>query len=196
MAEWDIYGWQTDAFGFARYSLAVHAPDEFAARVMAFREAIGMADLTSEPHVSTCPSMFQPRDLDAMKAKVADAAAACSSFRLMLDEDPVKCYDHGGDRGGGGVLAVASTEPLLSLRKAMLDAVTGEIQITGGTDRPYRPHVTLLQDADAVETARARKTAPTFYFGDGFDVTSIQLVGRVGPPRGGTRTIVTSFALG
>ena len=44
-----------DAFGYGRYSICIHAPSEIAAAVQTFRERIGMADFTTEPHISVIP---------------------------------------------------------------------------------------------------------------------------------------------
>lgn len=190
MAEgWDIYGNQTDPWGFTRYSLAVHASTSISDKVMGFRNAIGLADLSSEPHVSISAALFQPIDLEDVKRKVAQAASSAVRFRMQFESQALK---HGTNCGG---LAIVPTGALLALRDTMQDAVLGMIQSGGDPNRTYQPHMTLYQGADADETARARQVAGDFDFGDGFDVTSIELVGRVGPPRGGTRGIIASYVL-
>ena len=100
---WDIYGNQTDDWGYTRYSLAVHAPPVLAQEVMAFRAAIGLADLTSEPHVSISASLYQPTDLDDLKTRLARAARTSRPFEVPFADQP----PHLGSHSGG--LAVAAT---------------------------------------------------------------------------------------
>lgn len=187
---WDLFGSQTDPWGFTRYSLVVHTPTDLTDDVMAFRRAIGLADLTSRPHVSVCASLHQPADLEEVKEKVALAATSSDRFRIQFESEPV------AHKEATGWLVVAPTEPLLTLRENIQNAVGELIQGGGDVNRPYRPHVTLYQSASAEEAARAREVAETFKFDDGFEAVSVELVGRVGPPRGGTREIIASFALG
>lgn len=189
MAEdWDIYGSQTDRWGFTRYSLAVHTPADLTDGVMAFRRAIGLADLTSQPHVSISASLYQPTDLDEVRRKVALAAGSSDRFRIQFESEPV------AHKEATGWLVVVPTEPLLALREAIRNAVGELIRGGGNVNRPYRPHVTLYQSASAGEAARARQVAETFNFGEGFEASSVELVGRVGPPRGGTREIIASYS--
>lgn len=187
--DWDIYGSQTDPWGFTRYSLVVHTPADLTDDVMAFRKAIGLADLTSQPHVSISASLYQPTDLDEVKEEVALAAASNDRFRIQFESEPV------AHKEATGWLVVTPTEQLLTLRETIQNAVGTLIQGGGDANRPYRPHVTLYQSAGADEAARAREVAETFNFGNGFEAASVELVGRVGPPRGGTREIIASYAL-
>lgn len=157
--------------------------------VMAFRAAIGMSDLTTEPHVSLCASLFGPQDLDGLRAAIAQVAAATRPFDVT--------YDTGAPVTGdtAGMILVTPSEPLLSLRQALVEATHGLIRSAADPARPFRPHVTLYQDANPVEAEMARHLAADFDFGQGFPAVSLDLVGRVGPPREGTRRILDAFAL-
>ena len=55
----------------------------------------------------------------------------------------------------------------------------------------YHPHVTIFQSATPQESQKGYKIGPQIDFGTGFDVASIELVGRLGQPRGGT--LIESF---
>lgn len=190
MAEmWDIYSEKTDRWGYTRYSLVVHAPQELADKVMSFRDEIGMKDLTSEPHVSVTASLYLPIDLDHIEERVQETAALLRPFRLLFADSPVYHREYSGS------LAVSPTAALLGLRTSIQQAIHGLIQQAEATSGEYRLHLTLYQGADEVVAAMARETCTYFDFGDGFDVASVELVGRVGPPRGGTRKVIKSFEL-
>ena len=187
--DWDLFGWQTDAWGVTRYSLVVHAPTALTDRIMAFRREIGLGDLTSEPHVSLLASMHQPADLEVLKDVVRMAALALGPVRFGFPPGEVT------HRETGGSLPVQTTPDLLTFRQKLVEAVEGHIQLTN-PDKPFSPHVTLYQMAGATEAEAARRIAPAHDFGDGFEAHRIDLVGRVGPPRGGTRKVIAEFDLG
>lgn len=187
---WDVFGNQTDAWGYSRYSLAVHAPPDLHSRIMDFRAAIGLADLTSEPHVSISATMHQPVDMPTLQSHLRNMAQVAYPFRLLFSGAPEQ------RDGGLGWLPVQTTTELLQLRDQVMATTQGQIEAVVVPGRSYRPHVTLYQGASKDEATRANKILPTYDFGDGFDVASMELVGRVGPPRGGTREIITSFWLG
>ena len=50
--------------------------------------------------------------------------------------------------------------------------------------------------ATAEEAARSDELGPQLDLGDGYDVASVELIGRSGHPRGGTFEIIDSFPLG
>lgn|GEM_PF-6282031 len=190
MAEdWDLFGWQTDAWGVTRYSLVIHAPADLTDRILAFRREIGLGDLTSEPHVSLIASMHQPMDLEVLKAAIRQTALALGPLRLDFPPGEVT------HRETGGSLPIVRTPDLLTFRQALVEAVKGHIQLTN-PEKPFSPHVTLYQMAGATEAEAARRIAPDHDFGDGFNAHRIDLVGRVGPPRGGTREVIAEFDLG
>ena len=50
--------------------------------------------------------------------------------------------------------------------------------------------------ATCEEAAKGNELGPKLDLGDGYDVTSVELIGRSGHPRGGTFEIIESFPLG
>lgn len=185
---WNINGEQTDQWGYTRYSLALHTPPDLHQTIMDFRAAIGLADLTSEPHISVSSTLYLPTDLDSLRISLRDAARQVSGFFAPYKGPPV-------DVGGGlGWIPVLVAPELEALRTSMLAVTDGQVQsVPPKSDRGYRPHITLYQDASEDEADRGRTAFEQFDFGSGFDISSIELVGRVGPPRGGSRQIIESY---
>lgn len=190
MTEWDLYGWQTDDWGATRYSLATHLPSDLSDKVMRFRQAIGMADLTSEPHVSVVSPLFQPSDRATVISAAAAIARQTAPFQIEFGSTPPRIGET------AGMLHVSPTGPLLTLRQTLSTDLAPLIQFGGNPDKPYTPHVTLYQNASPGTAQRAEQAMKTAQFGQGFRATSVELVARVGPPRGGTRDILQSFQFG
>ena len=63
-------------------------------------------------------------------------------------------------------------------------------------DTPYWPHTTLLLRGTAEEVRRAESAATDFEMPAEFEVSSIELIGRIGPDRGGEYHILESFPFG
>lgn len=183
----DIYGQQTDPWGFSRYSVVVHMPEDLAQRVMDFRAAIGMTDLTSSPHISIVAALYGPTDLEELQARLRVVAAEHDPGRIEYENPSLL------RKGKNGWLPVAATQWLMTLRDAVTVACQGVVQFGGDPKTPYRPHVTLYQSATEVEAATAGFLASQYEFAMGFPANTLDLVGRAGPPRGGSRTIIATY---
>jgi|GEM_PF-5212313 len=136
----DLFSTTSDRYGFSRYSVTVHTPD----------------DLTKTP------------------------------FRVQFN---TPAFGGGGDSWGG--LSVTLTDELQHLHNAVMQTLRGAITFNG--DGVHHPHVTIFQSATSRESQKGYEFGSQIDFGTGFDVASIELVGRLGPARGGTRTIIESF---
>jgi 2'-5' RNA ligase len=179
----DIFGTTPD-----RYSIAVHTPEDLTEKIMVFRADIGLADLTSEPHISISSSLHNPVDLDNLKTRIQNMATKQHLFRIHFN---TPAFGGGGAWGG---LSVTLTDDLQTLHDAVMQTIRGAI--TYSDDHSYHPHVTIFQSATPEESQKGPASGPQIDFGTGFDISSIELVGRLGPLRGGTRTIIESFPIG
>ena len=185
--ERDRFHDSADQFGYARYSVVVHAPAVLAGKVQRFRDAIGMADFKTEPHVSISSTLFNLKDLDALKNAIRRVAAAQVPLRFHFADPPFTSH------GDAGFFEIKSTPGLLMLHQSVIEALIGVIESNTPSDRPYWPHMTLYQRATEQEAAHAADSGPALDLGDGFDALTLDLVGRVGPPREGTRNIIDTF---
>lgn len=186
----DLYGTTPDKYGYSRYSIAVHTPQELTDKVMNFRAEIGQADLTSEPHISISATLSELSDMDALKTCLQNLAQQQISFNAVFEQPAFRGYDQGGS------LAVALTDDLVNLHQTVKNSTTEIIKANTKPNAQYRPHVTLYQTATPEESQKAIQLGTHYDFGDGFEISSIELVGRLGPPRGGSRTIIESFPFG
>ena len=115
-----------DAFGYGRYSICIHAPSEIAAAVQAFRERIGMADFTTEPHISVVPGPGNLKDLDALKALVERVAAANAPPTARFKTPAFTSYEDGGS------FAVEVTPDLVAVRDALIAALEADFGVEPG----------------------------------------------------------------
>jgi hypothetical protein len=185
-----LYTAAADRYGFGRYSVVLHAPAELASAVQRFRIAVGLGQVTTEPHVSLLAGLQGPKDLDALVARLGILAAGETPMAVGFAEPRLTT---GCD---WAALAVRPTPRLLALRAAVAPAVADLVASGLEADADWRPHLTLYQGGDDRANAAAEDLAPGFPFGPGFDAHSLDLVGRLGTPPGGTRTIIASLHFG
>lgn len=186
-AEDGLYGDAPDKYGYTRYSVVLHAPAELAGAIQRFRDRIGMGDLKTEAHVSISDTLYGLEDMAALKKALEALAASLPPLTVAFAEAPYVT------RPQGGFFEVAPTAALLQLRRRVVETLDGLIQAR--TRPQYWPHMTLFQEATPQEIACAAG-GPGFGPGQGFEAKTLDLVGRTGSPRQGTRQILERFAFG
>ncbi len=178
---------------FDRYSVVLHASAEVARKVFSYREAIGMPDLTSEPHVALV-GLRATIDVGAVKRVLRTIASRHSPIQVVCEPQPFRQSEQSPANSWGGLAVLPSTE-LTQLQRDL----ESELESRLGTPmrvRDIRPHLTLHQSAAEDEAARGVELGQRLNIGTGFEATSIDLVGLAGPPRGGIRRIMGRFPLG
>jgi len=125
--------------------------------------------------------------MDGLKAVLGDVAAALAPLRILFADPSFTTH------ADAGFFEIESTPDLLTLRQRVVEVLIGVIESNASPDRSYWPHMTLYQRATEQEIARAVAIGPTLDLSDGFDALTLDLVGRVGPPREGTRHIIDTF---
>jgi len=183
-----------DKYGYSQYGVMLHATPEQVEKVREFHEAIGMGDLATRAHTSVCAGLYDLPDMGELEAAIRRVASQHRPFRLVFESNPFKAFDFEGNRFA--VWEVVPTPELLAFREAMVEGLQGVIKSSAPSDRPYWPHLTVYLFATAEEAARSDELGPQLDLGDGYDVASVELIGRSGHPRGGTFEIIDSFPLG
>lgn len=190
----DVSRLPNDRYGYSQYGVMLHAAPEQADKIKQFHRFIGMEDLATEPHTSVCAGLYDPTDMDELKARIRRVAGQHRPFRVVFEDDPFKAFE--SDEVRFAVWEVVPTPELLAFREATVEALEGVIRSSAPAGRPYRPHLTVYLFATAEEAAKGNELGPGLDLGDGYDVTSVELIGRSGHPRGGTFQIIESFPLG
>lgn len=167
----NVYAQSADRYGFGRYSIVVHAPAPIAAKVQRFRAAIGMAHMTTEPHVSIVSHLSGLTDRDELIARLHRAAAELSAVRVMFAAPLLR---FGADGAAAGIVA---SSQLVAMRAAIVRQLPGVVSLS----RPQRgfwwAHLTIYQSDDPAIRATAERLAPTLDLGPGFNAASLDLGG-------------------
>ena len=183
------YAETADQYGFGRYSIVLHAPSAIATKVQAFREAIGIGHMTTEPHVSIVSHLFTLSDRDELLSRLRRVAAEQSAVRIGFMR-PLLHF--AADAAVAGVIA---SPQLAAMRAAIISRLSGVLCSSRSLDVPWRAHLTIYQGGDPKVRKRAEHLASTLDLTSGFDALSLDLVGRLGTPPGGTRVIIERIPL-
>lgn len=183
-----LFGNEPDRYGYARYSIVVHAPTDIADNIQCFRQNIGMADFKTEPHVSISNTLFDLTDMDTLKGKIQALANATKPVLILFSEPPFI------SRSNIGFFEVQLTPELVQLRQSVVDDLDGIIKSKSSPKGSYWPHMTLYQEANQEEASKAATMGLQLDLGNGFHAQTLDLVGRIGSPREGTRHIIERFS--
>ncbi len=185
-----IYAAAADRHGFGRYSVVLHAPADLAAALQRFRHEIGMAHVGTEPHVSLVSGLHDLVDLDALIRALRLAAARHAPASVTFETPALHI-----NPDGAAAFRVVVTPELAALRGAVVEAAQGLVRGAPPPGAGWWAHLTLYQGADPAQTERARRLGPALDLGPGFTAASVDLVGRLGSPPGGTRAIIDAAPL-
>ena len=171
-----------DKFGYAVYAVWVYASASQIDVIARLRRTI-LADREMLPayveaaaHV-TVKSLFRDvSDLAQVEAATQKIAFTSRPFQLHLGRTAIEW----GESDHTCAMPVIADTNLRTLN-ARLESIIGPLceQRFGGPD--YTPHMTIYQDTTVNEVRLGRELVRELTLGDGFAVSSLELVGRVGP---------------
>lgn len=187
-----VYAEAADQLGFGRYSMVLHAPAELADKVQRFRAAIGMAHVVTPPHVSVVSHLSGLVDRDELLARLGDVAGSTHAMPLTFAAPLLRFDDT------SATAAIVATPELTALRSVVLGQLAGLFAQVPAPGSRWYAHLTIYQGGDAATRARAEQLASTLDLSAGFKPGSLDLVGRLGVPPGGRRSIIAAlpFAAG
>ncbi len=174
-----------DKFGFRIYGVMAHLPEPQAGQVREFHRLIGADDLATKPHCSI-DNFWGPDDLDKVKAALAEVAARHGPFETSVDL---------GDLRWGCVYTLKHDADHFALQAAVQEAMMPITKRIYPADQPYWPHTTLVLDAKPEEKPLFEANLSKIDMSGTMRFESIELIGRVGPARGGEYQILASFPL-
>ncbi len=178
-----------DKYGYRLYGVMAHLGPEQQAVVKEFHRSIGVTDLATRPHCSI-HNVYDPTDINLMRHRLSEAAAKSAPFTTEIDLADFQTWPSGAGFG------VKAHPDLLRLRENVVAALHGVVKLIYAADSPYHPHSTILLSGTPEEANRAKKLGPALKLDPMLEVKSIELIGRIGPNRGGEYRIITSFPLG
>jgi 2'-5' RNA ligase len=181
-----------DRFGYSVYSLVAHASAEQVRMVAEVREAVGQERAVIPAHVTVRGTFHGIESLDELRSALRETAEGLEPTRVTFDPGGWELHTNQGDRHGCHLPCV-TTPALLSLHRTF-DAVIAPRSRDAYGDS-YRAHLTLCQDCTREQVQRAAALAADMDIGTGFDVASVELMGRVGPAFGGRWTLIESLPL-
>ena len=186
--QFDANALPNDKFGFRIYGVMVHLPEPQASEVVRFHSDIGANDLTTKPHCSI-DNFYGPEDLDAVKAALAEVASRNIPFDTSVDFNDLRSGDWGYAytlfRDGDHSALQADVEQALI-------PLTKRLRPTG---QRYWPHTTMVLDMKPEEQPLVLPNLALLDLSGDMHFDSIELIGRVGPSRGGEYQILESFPL-
>jgi 2'-5' RNA ligase len=180
-----------DRFGYSVYSLVAHASAEQVRMVAEVREAVGQERAVIPAHVTVRGTFHGIESLDELRSALRETAEGSEPTRVAFDPGGWTLHRN-GDRHGCHLPCV-TTPALLSLHRTF-DAVIAPRSRDAYGDS-YRAHLTLCQDCTHEQARRAAVLAADMDIGTGFDVVSVELMGRIGPAFGGRWTLIESLPL-
>lgn len=177
-----------DKFGFRIYGVMAHLPKPQASQTREFHRLIGADDLATRPHCSI-DNFWGATDLEAIKTALAAVASGHRPFETSIDFNDLRVgawgcayglerdYDH-------SALQAAVQAAMIPLSKRLRPA-----------DSPYWPHTTMVLDAKPEERPLIESNLQKVDMTGIMRFESIELIGRVGPSRGGEYQVLSSFPL-
>lgn len=177
-----------DKFGFRIYGVMAHLPEPQASQVRQFHRLIGADDLATKPHCSI-DNFWGPDDLDAIKIALNDVAAAHRPFETSVDFDNLRVG------AWGCAYTLKHDDDHFALQAAVQEALIPLTKRLRPADGQYWPHTTMVLDAKPEEVPLMEPNLQKVDMTGIMRFESIELIGRVGPSRGGEYRILSSFPL-
>ncbi|MBI4305514.1 MAG: hypothetical protein HY678_04265 [Chloroflexi bacterium] len=184
----DVNKLPNDKFGYRIYGVMAHLPLRQANQVRRLHRMVGALDLATEPHCSI-DNFWGPKSLDDVKAALGKVTKFHVPFVTEID---FKDLDKGK---WGAAFGLRKTPELMALQRDVIAAVMPHTQRIFDPAGDYWPHTTVLLDAKPGEMEGIDAALASISLEPNFPVESIELIGRVGPSRGGDYVILDSFKL-
>lgn len=182
-----------DDFGYSAYTVVAHADPEHVRKVNEVRAAIGLTRATIDAHVTVRGTFFAIESLTYLRDLLRKTATAQRSATVRFNTDGWTTYT--AIDGRQTTLMHCDTTPdLLALNKAFDEVIRPRSK--NAYSDTYRAHLTLCQDCTDEQTKQALALAAKLDIGTGFELTAVQLMGRVGVAFGGEWKLIESFTLG
>lgn len=181
-----------DEFGYSVYTLVALANANQVAKIDGVRTAIGLTRATIQAHVTVRGTFSTIESLDGLRDLLRQTASENHAVSVVFGADGWSYFNRGTGRNSG-IMPCDTTPELLDLHSAF-DRVIRPISTNQYPDN-YRAHMTLCQDCSEDQIEQARVLAADLDIGAGFDIESVQLMGRVGPAFGGEWKMIDSFPL-
>jgi hypothetical protein len=185
----DVSRLPNDKFGYRIYGVMAHLPLRQANQVRRFHRMIGALDLATEPHCSI-DNFWGPESLDDVRTALRRVAAAHHPVSTEID------FNDLGRGNWGAAYRLKSVPQLLSLHQAVVSALLPLTKRIYDPASEWRPHTTVLLDPKPGEMDRVDQALTAIHLEPKLRFESIELIGRVGPSRGGDYVILDSFELG
>ena len=185
-----------DEFGYAVYSVWVYATADQIADIAELRHEISWtrnvlpAYIRAKAHVTVKALCSGIGSLELMASAVKSVASSSSPFEIQFQ----KHLAEWGDGNHTCAKPVEVSQELKSLNRKLESAVRPLTQKTFG-GRNFKPHMTIYQDANQIEVRSGKELAKGLKLGRGFQVNTLELVGRVGPFATGQWKSLGSFLL-
>ena len=179
-----------DPFGYSCYALVMPASDELTAQIEELRNNVGVTVASIPAHITVKGTFFQIESLEEVKQLAAEIIHATAPFYISFQDAHVHWWTE------VAALAVVVTPPMQRLHDALVAAIA-PLGLPAYQDDPYVAHMTLVYNPPPPDgQARAHALISQMDFGPGFQVTAVDLMGRVGPRVGGAWQRITRFRLG
>jgi 2'-5' RNA ligase len=178
-----------DKFGYRIYGVMAHLPEPQASEIRKFHKLVGADDLATKPHCSL-DNFWGPDDLDAVKAAIAGVATRHRPFETEVDFSDTRIAEW------GCAYTLKSVPDHHALHDALITALDPITKRIYSIDSDYWPHTTALLDAKPDEYPRIRPNLEKIDMTGSMRFETIELIGRIGPARGGEYEILASFPLG
>jgi 2'-5' RNA ligase len=177
-----------DKFGFRIYGVMAHLPEPQVSQTRKFHTLIGADDLATKPHCSI-DNFWGPDDLDAIKTALGDVTAVHQPFETSIDFDNLRVDSF------GCAYELKPDDDHFALQAAVQAAIVPLTKRLRPASEPYWPHTTMVLDVKPEERLLMEANLEKVDMTGVMRFESIELIGRVGPSRGGEYQILASFPL-
>ena len=177
-----------DRYGFRIYGVMVHLPDGMADAVKGFHASIGVNDLATRPHCSI-HNFFDLSDMEQLEVRLRDVATRHRPLEIVIDLDNLLWGTE------FGAYPIEPSPELVELNRDVVERVEDLTKRIFPADRTWWPHTTILLDGSPEEIERGKEAAKELKLASRFNAESFELIGRVGPSRGGEYRVLASFPL-
>jgi 2'-5' RNA ligase len=190
------YERQNDRFGYAVYSVVAMASLAQQGMVDLARRALGCQRAMVPAHVTVKGAFCEIPGLDEVMKRVKEAAAVTPPFRVRFSGRPNRVTSADGRVGASQ--GVERTPELLELHEQLYHALAPVTVNAYGDEagEAYHPHLTVYDEPLPELEYRTTDILNTMQLGDGFECSSVFLMGHIGRPYRGRWTAVREFVLG
>ena len=184
----DVNKLQDDKFGYRIYGVMAHLPLQQANQVRRLHRMVGALDLATEPHCSI-DNFWGPESLDNVRSALRQVAKSHGPVKTDIDLNKLA-------KGNWGAAYELKPVPeLMALHDAVVKALLPHTKRIYDPAHAWWPHTTVLLDAKPGEMDRIDNALAAIRLEPRLRFESFELIGRVGPSRGGDYVILDSFRL-